>query len=201
MKFLLALLLVSCSAVSFAQIAEESSLFPELNVLKSEKSKESVSSEPSAQKENKEEENTTVSKEIEQTPVIQDSPKDETKDEEEEKQQIGIIFDNIDATLTPNRHGSFCSISLGVFNGTKKELNGFSGVFTIGKSQESFNFSKIKSKEGKGKSYTFIGRDCEMILNTPQTVLQKCQIEGWSEQKCKAAVVIFSSSNSGNTAR
>jgi len=204
MKFFLGLIMVSCSFAALAQNAEEPSLFPELSgfattqqpavqtndtVVETEKEEEDFSEDEIITEEE------DLFKETETPTVATEEPTNETKDsaeeedEEDEKEQyIYIVVDDVKATLTPNRNASFCSAAFAVANGLKKELKAFSGSFTVGSMTKEFKFTNVPKEQAAAAKYMFVGTSCEEILNPPSYTIQTCQVEGWSEKKCKSKV-------------
>ena len=203
MKYFLSLIMVSCSFAALAQNAEEASLFPELSGL--------VSAAPAAQTDidavvSDEEEEETISSQEEEASSEEDLFKTEetipqaqedtestteegSEEEDDEKEQhIYIVIDDVKATLTPNRNASFCSAAFAVANGLKKEIKDFSGNFTIGSMTKEFKFSNIAKEQASAAKYMFVGTSCEEILNPPAYTIKTCQVEGWSEKKCKSKV-------------
>ena len=216
MKFLLTLMLVSCSTIAFAQNSAEPSLFPELDVLKTNTNDkvELNKTEATISTDNLKEADTNVNEQVidetnisqnvekitqpAETPQKPTSPSKEEGKEEEEEQNILVFLDDIDVTLTPNRSGSFCTAKFGILNNTKKQLKEFSGTLVINQIKKNFDFSNTKSKNGRGESYLFIGRECEQLMDPPELEITKCKIEGWSEKKCKESIAFFATSNQEN---
>ena len=221
MKFLLTLMLISCSAVALAQSTAEPSLFPELDVLKktTEDNKVNTSEAENTVSMNSLEENKDTSGISEQAAPDNSTPpnlegtdsssempqksEESQNDEEkkEEEQNIIVFLDDIDITLTPNRSGSFCSAKFGILNGTKKTLKEFSGTLVINQIRKDFNYSNTKSNAANGNNYIFIGHDCEQLMDPPELEIKKCKIDGWSEKKCKESIVFFATSNQQNNAQ
>ena len=207
MKFFLTLIMVSCSFAALAQDAEEPSLFPELSgfsvtqqpavqtndaIDETEKKEEDVSEdEITANEEDlfKEPENPTVTTEEPTNETEEEEEEEEEESEEDEKEQhIYIVVDDVKATLTPNRNASFCSAAFAVANGLKKELKAFSGSFTVGSMTKEFKFTNVPKEQAAAAKYMFVGTSCEEILNPPSYTIQTCQVDGWSEKKCKDKV-------------
>lgn len=205
MKFFLSLIMVSCSFAALAQSTEEPSLFPELTGFAVAKPANQTTNdiiEVTEENKNTEDisggeilpEEEDLFKKTETTPVqseeTTESTEEETEENEEneEEQHIFIVIDDVKATLTPNRNTSFCSAAFAVANGLKKELKAFSGTFTIGSMTKEFKFANIGKEQASAAKYMFVGTSCEEILNPPAYTIQTCQVEGWSEKKCKSKV-------------
>ena len=214
MRYFLTLLLLSSSLTVFAQSSNEASLFPELNAIKP----NDVTNDPKTTlKEDGElldadidmeslmAENDLIEANLNLLAESEEESTEETSEEEgKEEGDDGIPpaivwnIDDVQATLTPNRNSSFCSCLFGVFNYTKKKLEKFSGTITIGGMRKKFNFSGIDKKQLKVARYTFVGTPCEKILDQPEINVQKCQVEGWTEKKCKSHVLFVPFPDSRN---
>ena len=210
MRYFLTLLLLSSSFSVFAQSSEETPLFPELNVIKSEDTEISEENgeltEENAQESSVISDDTGIEEEVsssdeisEEEGILADEEKIEEEEEKETPQYIFWTVDDVQATLAPNRNGSFCSLAFLVSNQTKKKLEKFSGTFTIGEMQKKFNFSGVNKGESVVSRYTFVGTSCEKILDPPEINIQKCKMENWSEKKCKSKVKFVSLPNSENS--
>ena len=210
MRYFLTLLLVSSSLAVLAQSPRnEASLFPELNVIKPENttSNEEIILKKTDELLEKDQSSQDTSDDIEEEDLFvepEEKPTIENKEKEPKEEDDGIPtaivwnIDGVQATLTPNRNSSFCSCLFGVYNYTKKKLEKFSGTVTIGGMRKKFNFSGIGKKQLKVSRYTFIGTACEKILDPPEINVQKCQIEGWTEKKCKSHVLFVPLPDSRN---
>ena len=51
-----------------------------------------------------------------------------------------------------------------------------------------FNINNLQKGQAAGAKYMFVGTSCEQILNPPQLEIRTCEVEGWSEKKCKGKV-------------
>ena len=51
-----------------------------------------------------------------------------------------------------------------------------------------FKFNNIEKEQAGASKYTFVGTACEQIVNEPAYTIETCQVEGWSEKKCKEKV-------------
>ena len=129
---------------------------------------------------------------VETSPQNEEKEPEETEEEKKQKIEIGVI--EVNSTLAPNRNMSFCSVKFGVENKTKKELNNISGNFTIGTYTKQFKFSKVEKGGKKSEDFYFVGDSCEQekILAIPAIEITKCQIQDWSEKKCRSKVEIIS---------
>ena len=193
MRLILGLLFLSCSLEAYAQVE---SLFPELAEFTSNEEEQVIFEEQPS--ENASEEVVEISEEedlfqqkmdIEQpenTPSSEEAPPEEEEDTGE--QYILLAVDDIQATLTPNRNASFCSAVFAIANTLKKELKSFTGSFTIGTTTKEFTFSNLKKNQAAASKYLYVGTSCEQILNPPQLNIKTCQVDGWSEKKCKEKV-------------
>ena len=221
MKSFLALLLIFCAFESSAQT--EDSLFPEFTidsaptekktheklttesetkeaVKEQEEIAESETSDSSEENTTKEEDLFTDSSNSEEnseettTPPAEENP--EAEEEEDEEQHIYLTVDNVNATLAPDRNASFCTASLVVFNGLKKDLKKISGKFTIGNMEKDFSFTNLPVQQSDAMKYVFIGKSCERILDDPLIAVLKCQVKDWTEKKCKSKVLFVSQKSS-----
>ena len=224
MKSFLVLLLVFCTFKSMAQ-TENSSLFPELtigtaeNTIKSEEVKteetaqveeqattdESIESTDTASKteeEVKEEEdlftNSDAKTNSEEEATQEENTEEDAEEEEEDEQHIYLTVDNVNATLAPDRDASFCTASLVIVNGLKKDLKKISGNFTIGEMTKDFSFTNLPVGQSDAMKYVFIGRSCERILDAPLINVLQCQVKDWTEKKCKSKVVFIQQQSSDN---
>ena len=209
MRLFLGLMLVSCAFQALAQEVDDPPLFPEFSNFQASKEKPA---DEIVSKEEKSDENLIVDSDIDNEKLKQDlfevstptsespntensSTSPETMEEEEESEKeedkdrkIYLFIDGVKATLTPNRNASFCTAVFAVANRLKKPLKAISGTFTVGSMTKQFSFTNIAKEGASGLKYTFIGTSCEEILNEPAYTVKKCQIEGWSEKKCKNKV-------------
>ncbi len=208
MKLFLILALLSNSCIALAQSSTEESLFPELAAFSTqdykkldEQSRNTIIIPKEEQLQNDQEQlpeedqidEKNLFEENAAEPVQESIPSTEEENqnedqEDDEQQNIIVTINDIDATLTPNREASFCSANFVVGNGLKKEIKSFSGTFTIGTVTKKFSFKNIAKRNVFAKKYIFIGTSCEQITNEPQLVIESCQVEGWSEKKCKSKV-------------
>ena len=202
MRFILSLLFLSYAVGASAQ---EESLFPELAGLSS-TIKEQESSEENSEVINEsvemdqveeplsnEEDLFQPKEDLIEAEVITDV-EDVSKEEEDKEQYILWTLDDIKATLTPNRNASFCSATFAVANTLRKELKSFSGTFTVGDMTKKFDIKNLKKERGVVSKYMFVGTSCEQILNPPLLDIEKCQVDGWSEKKCKEKVKFIQTS-------
>ena len=208
MKLFLILALLSSSSIVLAQESEEPSLFPELSAYKNETSEKAAI--PTIQNDDlsnnisdAEKPDSAIEEDLfapsqqeddslKNVPQKQEEPKEEEEEEEDDqKQQIVMTLNDVKATLTPNRNASYCSAVFAVANGLKKELKAFAGTITIGKSTKKFNFQNIAKQNVFASKYLFLGNACEQILDEPKIDIQKCQVENWSEKKCKEKIIFI----------
>ena len=209
MKLFLILASLSISYIALAQNSTEDSLFPELSAFSTSnykkldaQSKEAVaipngeSSEANVEpllEEFVTEDEDLFSKQ-DTTESVQDNINsvEETEEPEEDdndnQQKIVLTITDINATLASNRDASFCTATFVVGNALKKEIKSFSGDFTIGSVTKKFLFKNIAKQNVFAKKYVFTGTSCEQITNEPKLDIQSCQVEGWSEKKCKEKV-------------
>ncbi len=207
MKLFLILASLSISCIALAQNSTEDSLFPELSgfstanykkldaqsketvVIPNEESSE-ANVEPPLDKSVTEDEDLFTKQDTPES--VQDSidPMEEIEESEEDdnQQKIVLTITDIHATLTSNRNASFCSATFVIGNALKKEIKSFSGDFTIGSVTKKFLFKNIAKQNVFAKKYVFTGTSCEQITNEPKLDIQSCQVEGWSEKKCKEKV-------------
>ena len=185
MKEIFFITLVFYAVTTLAQTGEEESLFPELDDFGS-------SSNTIATPE--EETPSDIGQDLFAQKIdfsvrapSQEGTAEET-DQDDKGQCIYIALDDINATLTPNSNASFCSAAFVVANGLKKEIISFSGTFTVGSMTKEFKFDHIEKEQAAGSKYTFVGNSCAEILNPPAYTIQTCQVEGWSEEKCKKKI-------------
>lgn len=220
MKFFLSLMVLSCSCIALAQSTEEPSLFPTLSGFTDEETVTKTDNDTIGVKEQTEtisSSNETILEEeteedlfkepappqLNQTEVTPETGKETVEEEEDndddKQQRIYITIDDVQATLTPNRNASFCSAAFAVVNGLKKELKAFSGNFTIGSMTKEFKFNNVAKEQAAALKYMFIGTSCEEILNQPAYTITKCEVEGWSEKKCKNKVQFIAIPKQENT--
>ena len=200
MKLFLTLILASCSLVAFAQTSDENALFPELSRFSGSSSKQEEDPDLKTEKQDVSDSQSAEEKSdgedlfAKKETVLESADKTEPEEEKEEEEGeddehfIFISFADVKATLTPNRNASFCFASFIALNHLKKELKSFSGDFTIGSMTKQFKFYNVEKERIAGAKYTFVGTSCEEILNPPSYNITTCQVDGWSEKKCKSKV-------------
>jgi len=109
----------------------------------------------------------------------------EGKEAKEEAEKIFIALNNIKTNVTAVRAVSNCQADFVLLNGfKKKKVENFSVTLTIGSTEKTFSFKNVAPQSPTGEHFMMIGKDCENILNTPQTNITKCQIPGMTEKKC-----------------
>ena len=204
------LCLLAMGSSVLAQETAEPFLFPELANIKEKQdvsavSEENITSdevvdvvetEPTPNEEN-DIETEDLFREAEETPTEEVQETVEEEDEEnDENGKIFFMIPDVDATITSNKAVSYCTFTLVVENDLKKDLKKISGTLRIGTAEKKFNFSNLSRNGGlAGFEYMLIGASCEKVLDPPVINVTTCQVDGWSEKKCKEKVTYTSLTN------
>ena len=191
MKRVFFMIFISYSITTLAQTGEGESLFPELDDFASASNTISTAETektPSDTEQTDPEDDLFAEKTDSSAHMPSKEDTIEETDQDDQGQYIYIALDDIKATLTPNSNASFCSAAFIVANGLKREIISFTGTFTVGSMTKEFKFDHIEKEQAAGSKYTFVGNSCAEILNPPAYTIQNCQVEGWSEEKCKKKV-------------
>ena len=210
--FILMMLVYSVNNV-LAQNSEEPLLFPELSAFDdaSQRPKQGEKVETEGQTGESDIPDFEVSK-IQDKDLFADKKEDFTPPEEKDIQQkqeddeeddrgqdILLLVDDVRATLTPSRDASFCFASWKMMNNLKKTVKTLSGSLTIGTMTKEFKFTNVEKGRMGEEKYTFLGTSCEKILDPPEYTVQTCEVEGWSEKKCKNKIKFVPISKEENT--
>ncbi len=124
-----------------------------------------------------------------ENPVNPEEEAAQEEEEEEENKRIIVYMSDAQATITPNKNFSYCFADLKFRNERKKPVT----LLDVNVAYDDYDFNykinNLVKDADQQESVTLVGTACEKIMDMPSFKVNRCVIEGLSEEACKKKVV------------